>query len=328
MEKGDLHVIDLNKTSACLQIACDYVKDLAVSGKRVLFVGTKEQAKDSIVRYATKCGMPYVSERWLGGTLTNFVIIKKLIKKWQSFEKTMKSPAYEHITKKEQLLIQRERSKLSLFLVGLNDVSRLPSAIFVVDVNKEHIAVKEARALGITVIGIVDTNSNPDVIDIPIPANDDSVTSIDIIVKNLSIAIETGAKQREVARQKEMADKESLATNSMEKKESKPKEEIKKNSGSFIKKAVTKDGSKPTLVSNSAKNSKTFVTAPTKNGTDNPNSIATKPSAVAENNEAKDLISKSKPRENKTSVKNPTAKKNLSISEKSAPAAKPDVDKE
>lgn len=209
MKKNDLHIIDLNKTVACLNAACNYMKELALAGKRIMFVGTKEQAKSIISMEASKVGMPYVTERWLGGTLTNFIALKRLIKKWQSFEKMIASPTYKNLTKKEQLTILREKDKLSTLLSGLGEVSRLPSAMFVVDVKKEHIAVREAISLGIPVIAIVDTNVNPDLVDLPIPANDDSVSSIEIIVKTVANAIEEGLKERSVIKQKEISTKES-----------------------------------------------------------------------------------------------------------------------
>lgn len=209
MKKNDLHIIDLNKTVACLNAACNYMKELALAGKRIMFVGTKEQAKSIISMEASKVGMPYVTERWLGGTLTNFIALKRLIKKWQSFEKMIASPTYKNLTKKEQLTILREKDKLSTLLSGLGEVSRLPSAMFVVDVKKEHIAVREAISLGIPVIAIVDTNVNPDLVDLPIPANDDSVSSIEIIVRTVANAIEDGLKERSLIKQKELSTKES-----------------------------------------------------------------------------------------------------------------------
>lgn len=208
MKKNDLHIIDLNKTMSCLSAACTYLKDLALAGKKIMFVGTKQQAKTIISAEAAKINMPYVTERWLGGTLTNFLALRKLIKKWQSFERLISSPTYKNLTKKEQLTILREKNKLSILLGGLGDVSRLPAALFVVDVKKEHIAVREAISLGIPVIAMLDTNANPDLVDLPIPSNDDSVSSIDLIIKTVRKSIEEGLEERLIIKQKELAAKE------------------------------------------------------------------------------------------------------------------------
>lgn len=208
MKKTDLHIIDLNKTINCLSAACTYLKDLALAGKKIMFVGTKQQAKTIISTEAAKINMPYVTERWLGGTLTNFLALRKLIKKWQSFEKLISSPTYKNLTKKEQLTMLREKNKLSVLLGGLGDVSRLPSALFVVDVKKEHIAVREAITLGIPVIAMLDTNSDPDLVDLPIPSNDDSVSSIDLIIRTVVKSIDEGLQERLIIKQKELTIKE------------------------------------------------------------------------------------------------------------------------
>lgn len=211
MKKNDLHIIDLNKTMSCLSAACTYLKDLALAGKKIMFVGTKQQAKTIISTEAAKISMPYVTERWLGGTLTNFLALRKLIKKWQSFEKLISSPTYKNLTKKEQLTMVREKNKLSVLLGGLGDVSRLPSALFVVDVKKEHIAVREAISLGIPVIAMLDTNADPDLVDLPIPSNDDSVSSIDLIIRTVTKSIEEGLQERLIVKQKELVAKEAAA---------------------------------------------------------------------------------------------------------------------
>jgi small subunit ribosomal protein S2 len=211
MKKNDLHIIDLNKTINCLSSACSYLKDLALAGKKIMFVGTKQQAKTIISTEAAKISMPYVTERWLGGTLTNFLALRRLIKKWQSFEKLISSSTYKNLTKKEQLTMLREKNKLGVLLGGLGDVSRLPSALFVVDVKREHIAVREAISLGIPVVAMLDTNADPDLVDLPIPSNDDSVSSIDLIIRTITKSIEEGLQERLIIKQQEIATKESAS---------------------------------------------------------------------------------------------------------------------
>jgi small subunit ribosomal protein S2 len=196
MERNGIHIIDLNKTLLQLQEASHALKAIASAGKRVLFVATKKQAKGVVEQEAKRLGMPYITERWLGGTLTNFATIRKLLKKMSSFDKLMKSTAYNNMAKKEQLMIVREKTKLERLLQGIADTTRLPAALLIVDVKKEHIAVKEARRLGIPVFALTDTNADPMCVDYPIPSNDDASRSVELIIKVLGSAIEEGLEER------------------------------------------------------------------------------------------------------------------------------------
>ena len=196
MERNGIHIIDLYKTQAKMDEAANALCQLAKSGKRVLFVATKKQAKDVVADLAKKVGMPYVTERWPGGMLTNFATIRKAVKKMTGIDKMMSSDAYKSLSKREKLQIEREREKLEKNLGSIADLSRLPSALFVVDIMKEHIAVAEARKLNIPTFAIVDTNTNPTLIDFPIPANDDASKSIALIVGKMVDAIEEGLTER------------------------------------------------------------------------------------------------------------------------------------
>ncbi|KWW24752.1 MAG: 30S ribosomal protein S2 [Bacteroidales bacterium] len=196
MERNGIHIIDLYKTQAKMDEAANALCQLAKSGKRVLFVATKKQAKDVVAELAQKVNMPYVTERWPGGMLTNFATIRKAVKKMTSIDKMMSSEAYKSLSKREKLQIEREREKLEKNLGSIADLSRLPSALFVVDIMKEHIAVAEARKLNIPTFAIVDTNTNPNLIDFPIPANDDASKSIALIVGKMVDAIEEGMTER------------------------------------------------------------------------------------------------------------------------------------
>lgn len=196
MERNGIHIIDLNKSLASLEAAQNVIKNIVKSGKKILFVATKKQAKEIISNEAQRLKMPYVTERWLGGMLTNFATIRKSLKKMSSLDKMMKDEVYQNLSKRERQLIEREKNKMSKILGGIADQTRLPAALFVVDVKREHIAVKEANKLGIPVIGIVDTNSDPDLIDYPIPANDDAFKSISLITKAIASAIEEGILER------------------------------------------------------------------------------------------------------------------------------------
>ena len=196
MERNGIHIIDLYKTQAKMDEAANALCQLAKSGKRVLFVATKKQAKDVVAELAKKVNMPYVTERWPGGMLTNFATIRKAVKKMTSIDKMMTSDAYKSLSKREKLQIEREREKLEKNLGSIADLSRLPSALFVVDIMKEHIAVAEARKLNIPTFAIVDTNTNPNLIDFPIPANDDASKSIALIVGKMVEAIEEGITER------------------------------------------------------------------------------------------------------------------------------------
>lgn len=191
-ERDGIHIIDLRKTVVLLDLARQAALDFASEGKIILFVGTKPQAKEAIKAAAQRCGMPYVVERWLGGMLTNFSTIRRSIKRLATIDKMEADGTFEKLTKKERLLLSRERDRLRLVFGGIEDMTRLPGALFVVDIKKEDIAVKEAHILGIPVIGIVDTNSDPEQVDYPIPANDDSIKTIELIANTLSEAILEG----------------------------------------------------------------------------------------------------------------------------------------
>jgi small subunit ribosomal protein S2 len=196
MEKNGIHIIDLYKTVQKIDEAANAIKNIAKSGKKILFVSTKKQAKEVLSEHVKNVNMPYVTERWPGGMLTNFNTIRKAVKKMTSIDSLMKSQQWDSISKRERLQIQRERAKLDKNLGSIADLNRLPAAVFVVDVMKEHIAVAEARKLNIPLFAIIDTNSDPNLIDFPIPANDDASKSIDIIVKTICEAIQEGLNER------------------------------------------------------------------------------------------------------------------------------------
>lgn len=196
MEKNGIHIIDLNKTLACLEEASNAVKQIVRSGKKIMFVATKKQAKDLVAAEAQRLNMPYVTERWLGGMLTNFATIRKSLKKMSSLDKLMKEEAYKNLAKKERLMVSRDKEKMESVLGGIADLSRLPAALFVVDIKREHIAIAEAQKLGIPVFALVDTNSNPNEVEFPIPANDDAFKSVSLLVKAFGAAIEEGLSER------------------------------------------------------------------------------------------------------------------------------------
>lgn len=196
MEKNGIHIIDLNKTLACLDEASNAIKQIVRSGKKVMFVATKKQAKDLVAAEARRLNMPYVTERWLGGMLTNFATIRKSLKKMSSLDKLMVEDAYKNLAKKERLMVSRQKEKMESVLGGIADLSRLPAALFVVDIKREHIAIAEAQKLGIPVFALVDTNSNPNEVDFPIPANDDAFKSVSLLVKAFGEAIEEGLSER------------------------------------------------------------------------------------------------------------------------------------
>ena len=211
MERNSIHILDLHKTVEKIDIAAEALKQIAKSGKRILFVGTKKQAKDIIAEKAQSVGMPYVIERWPGGMLTNFPTIRKAVKKMTNIDKLLADGTYDKLSKRENLQIHRKREKLEKNLGSIADLTRLPSALFVVDVLKEQIAVREANRLGIPVFGIVDTNSNPDNIDFIIPANDDASKSIEVILDACCKAINEGLEERKV----EKADQEAAEAEEM-----------------------------------------------------------------------------------------------------------------
>jgi small subunit ribosomal protein S2 len=196
MEKNGIHIIDLNKTLACLEEASNAIKQIVRSGKKIMFVATKKQAKDLVAAEAQRLNMPYVTERWLGGMLTNFATIRKSLKKMSSLEKLMKEDGYKNLAKKERLMVTRQKEKMETVLGGIADLSRLPAALFVVDIKREHIAIAEAQKLGIPVFALVDTNSNPNEVEFPIPANDDAFKSVSLLVKAFGAAIEEGLSER------------------------------------------------------------------------------------------------------------------------------------
>jgi len=196
MEKNDIHIIDLNKTLACLDSSCAAIKNIVRSGRKVLFVATKKQAKEIVAAEAKRLKMPYATERWLGGMLTNFVTVRKSLKKMSTIDKMVKDEAFTAINKKEKLVLTREREKLERVLGGIAELTRLPAALFIVDAKKEHIAIKEAKKLNIPIFAIVDTNSDPSTVDYPIPANDDAYKSISIITQAICAAIEEGLSER------------------------------------------------------------------------------------------------------------------------------------
>ena len=206
MERNGIHIIDLNKTMDCLDRASYALKNVVRSGRKVMFVATKKQAKELLAEEATRLRMPFVTERWLGGMLTNFATIRKSLKKMASIDKLAKGESYTNLAKRERLMISREREKLERVMGGIADLNRLPAALFVVDVKKEHIAVKEAQKLNIPVFGIVDTNSDPEDIDFPIPANDDAYKSIALISQYIGAVIEEGLEERK--RDKDEANRE------------------------------------------------------------------------------------------------------------------------
>ena len=196
MENNGIHIIDLNKTVKCLEEAIFSLKNIVRSGRKIMFVATKKQAKDIINEEATRLNMPYVTERWLGGMLTNFATIRKSLKKLAQIEKLMKDDAFNNLAKRERLMVTREKAKLEKLLGGISDLNRLPAALFVIDVKREHIAVAEAQKLNIPVFAMVDTNSDPSDIDFPIPSNDDAFKSISIITKYVGKAIEEALMER------------------------------------------------------------------------------------------------------------------------------------
>ena len=248
-ERNGIHIIDLRKTQILLTLARDAAYQIALSGRNILFVGTKSQAKEILQDAAKKADVNFVSERWLGGMLTNFATIRKSIKRLSTIDKMSIDGTYEKITKKERLLFDREKDKLRRIFGGIENMTRLPGALFVVDTKKEHLAIKEAQNLGIPVIAIVDTNSNPMEVDFPIPANDDSRNTINLIVDVISDALVEGYTVAKAKRAEQQAESERIAKESddlgdgqpkvkrqlRERKKSKPKsdtpkEEVKESS--------------------------------------------------------------------------------------------------
>src|SRR5271154_3349420 len=199
-EKKGIHIIDLNKTTESLQEAASALKQIAKSGKKIMFVGTKKQAKEIVTECARKVNMPYATERWLGGMLTNFNTVRKSVKKMQSIEKMLSDGSFDNITKKERLTLTRDKEKMEKVLGGIAQLGRLPAALFIVDIGHEHIALAEAKRLGITTFGMVDTNSDPNKVDFAIPSNDDATKSIAIITNYVTSVIAEGLVERQAAK--------------------------------------------------------------------------------------------------------------------------------
>ena len=219
MERNGIHIIDLNKTVAKIDEAAEALKGIAKSGKKILFVATKKQAKDIVAEKAASVNMPNVIERWPGGMLTNFPTIRKAVKKMANIDKLMNDGTFSNLSKRELLQVTRQRAKLEKNLGSISDLTRLPSALFVIDVMKEHIAVKEAQRLGIPVFAIVDTNSDPKAVDYLIPANDDAKDSIEVILNACCGAIAEGLEERKA----EKADEKAAAEQAEEVAEAKPR---------------------------------------------------------------------------------------------------------
>ncbi len=196
MEQNGIHIIDLKKTEAKLEEAKVAAKNIARSGRRILFVATKKQAKEIVGELAANANMPFVTERWLGGMLTNFQTVRKSIKRMQGIDKMSNDGTFERINKKERLMLDRERAKLKIVLGGIEDMTKLPGALFIVDVKREHLAIAEAHRLGIPTIALVDTNSDPTLVDYAIPGNDDASKSIQLIVGEIANAIAEGSAER------------------------------------------------------------------------------------------------------------------------------------
>jgi small subunit ribosomal protein S2 len=205
MQRNGIHILDLKKTHALLQETLDAIGKVARTGKKILFVGTKKQAQEIIRNEAIRCGMPFVTHRWLGGMLTNFATVRKSIARMEEISKMRTDGTYEQITKKERLMLDREQEKLEQVLGGISGITRLPGALFVVDIVKESIAIQEAQRLNIPIFAIVDTNCDPDVPDFIIPSNDDAAKAIQLITANVADAIIEGAAEREVFEEEQMA---------------------------------------------------------------------------------------------------------------------------
>jgi len=214
MEKNGIHIIDLQKTAVKMDESANAIKQIAKSGRKILFVATKKQAKQIVSDLVSSVGMPYVTERWPGGMLTNFPTIRKAVKKMSTIDKMAKDGSWDNLSKREKLQISRQRAKLEKVLGSIADLTRLPAALFVVDVLKEKIAVREAQRLGIPVFAMVDTNSDPNGLDFIIPANDDASESIKLIVGEMCDAISEGLGERKSEREKEVTDKKEHKTKS------------------------------------------------------------------------------------------------------------------
>jgi small subunit ribosomal protein S2 len=242
MERSGIHILDLYKTMAKLEEAASAMKQVAKSGKKILFVATKKQAKEIVAEQVRRVNMPYVTERWPGGMLTNFATIRKAVRKMSAIDKMMTQDTYKNLSKREKLQISRERAKLEKQLGSIADLNRLPSAIFVVDILKEKIAVAEARKLNIPTFAMVDTNSDPNLIDFPIPANDDASKSIQLITKLMVDAIEEGLAERKV--EKDRKDQEEVDDSVDETADSSSAEQYADLEDEEAEKVVKESGSK------------------------------------------------------------------------------------
>ena len=222
MERNGIHIIDLHKTANKLDEASKALKKIASSGRKIMYVATKKQAKDIVANAAKEVNMPYITERWPGGMLTNFVTIRKAVKKMTSIDKLMSDGTFSVLSKRERLQIERQRSKLDKMLGSISDMTRLPGALMIVDIKRESIAVLEAKKLGIPIFAIVDTNSDPDLVDFPIPGNDDASKSISLILDHLNLAVKDGLNERR-------KDKEDKKSSTKDEKDSKESSNIKMN---------------------------------------------------------------------------------------------------
>ncbi len=227
-EKKGIHIIDLNKTTESLQEVAAALKQIARSGKKIMFVGTKKQAKEIVSDCAKTVNMPYATERWLGGMLTNFNTVRKSVKKMQSIDKMLSDGSAESLTKKERLQLQRDRDKMDKVLGGISQLGRVPAALFLIDIGHEHIALAEAKRLGITTFGIVDTNCDPNKVDFAIPGNDDATKSIAIITQYITAAIAEGLAERQAAKDEDV---EESASDENEKKADRIQAEAEQESG-------------------------------------------------------------------------------------------------
>jgi small subunit ribosomal protein S2 len=207
-ERKGIHIIDLKRTEECLERAAQYAKQMAKSGRKIMFVATKKQARDIVASAAQSVNMPYVTERWLGGMMTNFSTIRRSVKKMNNIEKMLADGSLTSVTKKERLTLSREREKLARVLNGIANINRLPSALFIVDIHHEHLALAEADKLGIKTIAMVDTNSDPNLVDFPIPANDDASKSIQLITNYITAAIKEGLEERNSVKKTEKESEE------------------------------------------------------------------------------------------------------------------------
>jgi len=243
MERNGIHIIDLYKTIAKIEEAASGIRQISKSGKKILFVATKKQAKDIVAELVKQVNMPFVVERWPGGMLTNFATVRKAVRKMASIDKLMSTKNWQNLSKRERLQITRERAKLEKQLGSISDLNRLPSALFIVDINKEHIAVAEAKKLNIPTFAIVDTNSDPNVVDFPIPANDDASKSIALITRLMVQAVEEGLNERKLERDKRKSEEDDRDDDDMfEEKRSKTIEEIEEQEDEDANKPKKKIG--------------------------------------------------------------------------------------